>query len=55
MSKSNTYKELSSSDILFFIPRISSDKTLFEFFYIQANEEIDKITEKIKVMGRNKE
>ena len=49
MYKSDIYKVFSNSDISLFIQRISSDNTLFEFFYIQANEEIHKLNAKIKI------
>ena len=32
MDKSDTYKGFSSSDISFFIPRVSSDKTFLKIF-----------------------
>ena len=45
MDESDTYNEL-NSNISIFVQEFLQTKHFFEFFYIQANEEIDKITEK---------
>ena len=45
VDKLNTYNGFSGNISFFIHGRMSSDKTFFEFFYILAIEEIDKIKE----------
>ena len=54
MDKSNTYIMFTGNISFFIYKRTLSDETFFEFFYILAVEEIDKLMENVKRYNRRK-